>query len=566
MYILKNALKCISRSFGRNLLIGIIVLVIAVSACLGLSIRQAAESARTEALSGLSVTATISFDRQSAMSGFSPMQGGGGGRPDRDSFDKDSFSELMGSSSSLTLEQYQTYAAADSVADFYYSLTASLNGGEGLSPVSNEKTSDDDTEDTDDTNTNDGGFDFGGKDGMMGGFPGGGFSQMMGRDSDFSVIGYSSDAAMGEWMTTAKISDGVLFDEGTTEMQCVISTELATYNSIAVGDTILLANPNNEEETYSLTVVGIYTDSAANEDSFSQFGATSTDPANRIYMSHATLQSIVDASAEASETVTDEDTGREFETALNGSLSATYVFANPEDYYTFEEDVRSLGLDESYTVSSSDISAFESSLTPLNTLSDLALTFLIVILIIGAVILVVLNIFNIRERKYEIGVLTAMGMKKGKVALQFLTEIFVITIIAVLLGATIGGVFSVPVTNALLANQIADQQSQSQQMEQNMGRPGNFGGGFGGGMPDMGGSGSGGFGGGMPGFGDMGDFANIFGGSAETNYVTSVSSAMNLTVVWQMLGIGLLLTLVAGAVSMLFVMRYEPLKILANRD
>ena len=61
-------------------------------------------------------------------------------------------------------------------------------------------------------------------------------------------------------------------------------------------------------------------------------------------------------------------------------------------------------------------------------------------------------------------------------------------------------------------------------------------------------------------------FANMFGGSAETNYVTSVSSAMNLTVVGQMLGIAVLLTLVAGMVSMLFVMRYEPLKILANRD
>ena len=571
MYVLKNALKCISRSKGRNLLIGIIVLVIAVSACLGLSIRQAADNARAEALSGLSVTATISFDRQSAMSGFSPSQGGG--MPDMDSFDKDSFAEMMGSSSSLTLDQYQTYATADSVADFYYSLSASLNGGEGLSPVSNDTSSDtedtDDTEDTEDTNTNDGGFDFGGMGGMMGGMMGG-FTQMMGMDSDFSVVGYSSDAAMVDWMTTAKISDGVLFDEGTAEMHCIVSTELATYNGLAVGDTILLANPNNEEETYSLTVVGIYTDSAANEQSFSQFGATSSDPANRIYMSYTALQSIVDASAEASETVTDEDTGREFETALTGSLSATYVFADPEDYYAFETEVRTLGLDDSYTVSSSDISSFESSLTPLNTLSDMAVTFLIVILIIGAIILVVLNIFNIRERKYEIGVLTAMGMKKGKVAMQFLTEIFIVTIIAVLLGATIGGVFSVPVTNALLAGQVADQQNQSQQVEQNFGRPGNMGGGFGGGMPDMGGSsgssGGGIFGGSMPDIGDMGGFANLFGGSAETNYVTSVSSAMNLTVVWQMLGIGMLLTLVAGAVSMLFVMRYEPLKILANRD
>ena len=44
MYIIKNAFRCIGRSVGRNLLIGIIVLVIAVSACLGLSIRQAAMS------------------------------------------------------------------------------------------------------------------------------------------------------------------------------------------------------------------------------------------------------------------------------------------------------------------------------------------------------------------------------------------------------------------------------------------------------------------------------------------------------------------------------------------
>ena len=46
MYVIKNALKCIGRSTGRNILIGIIVLVIAVSACIGLSIRQVTESAK----------------------------------------------------------------------------------------------------------------------------------------------------------------------------------------------------------------------------------------------------------------------------------------------------------------------------------------------------------------------------------------------------------------------------------------------------------------------------------------------------------------------------------------
>ena len=563
MYIIKNAFRCISRSVGRNLLIGIIVLVIAVSACLGLSIRQAAESARTETLSGMAVTATISFDRQSVMSNmsfgdFSSGDFSSGG------FDRDQFSQMMGESSALTLEQYETYAAADSVQDFYYSATVSLNGGEGLEPVSNEAQEDDD--DTDDDTSSDSGSSLDGFGGFGGGmqFPGGDFGAIRGADSDFSVVGYSGEAAMTDFLDgTASITDGQVFDEGTTELQCIITQELATYNSVAVGDTVILANPNNEEETYTLMVVGIYTDSTANEQSFSMMGSTSTDPANRIYMSHAALQSIVDASAAASETVTDEDTGRSYETGLTASLTATYVFADPTAYEQFEQQVRDLGLEDSYTVSSSDITAFEQSLVPLDNLSSMARVYLIVILIIGAIILMVLNIFNIRERKYEIGVLTAMGMKKRKVSAQFLTEIFAVTLAAVIIGIGVGAVCSVPVTNALLADQVSAQQSQSNQMEQNFGRPGNMGGMSG--MPDMGDMSDMGGMGGMFGGGNN-PFANLFGGSAETNYVTSVSSAMNMTVVFQMLGIALLLTVVSGAVSMLFVMRYEPLKILANRD
>ena len=175
----------------------------------------------------------------------------------------------------------------------------------------------------------------------------------------------------------------------------------------------------------------------------------------------------------------------------------------------------------------------------------------------------VLNIFNVRERKYEVGVLTAMGMKKWKVAAQFMCEILVVTMIAVVIGAGIGAVSSVPVTNALLEGQIESQNSMQTQMEENFGRPGDFGGGFPGGN-------MGGMPGGMPSDipDDMGRGKNPFEkmlGSAE-NYITEVNSAMNLTVVFQMLGVGLLLTLVSSMASVTFIMRYDPLKILANRD
>ena len=564
MYIIKNALRCIGRSKGRNVLIGIIALVIAVSACLGLSIRQAAESAKESMLEGMSVTGTISYDRSSVMGNLGGTRPGGtrpNGSGSFEGFDREEFENIMGSASSLTLEEYQLYATAESVQDFYYTLTAYFNGSDSFSPVSNESSSenDDDTTSSDSSRPDN----FGG---MMGGMMGGMFGGM-GASGDFSIIGYSGDNAMTDFIngTASMVDDGssVMFEEGTSEYVCVISKELAIYNNLAVGDTIVITNPSLESETYTLTISGIYTSSTTNS-GFSSMFSGGQDPANRIYMSATALQSILDASAENSQTVTNETTGRESDSAIDSTLEATYVFADTDAYYAFEDEARALGLSDSYSISSTDITAFENSLTPLKTLSTMAGWFLLVILVIGGVILVVLNIFNVRERKYEVGVLTAMGMKKWKVAAQFMCEILVITMVAVLIGAGVGAVCSVPVTNALLESQLVSQQNQQSQVENNFGRPGNMGGGMMGGMPpsDMPSN----MPSDMPNFGGgMGDF---FGSvvSGANNYITEVNSAMNLTVVLQMIGVGLLLTLVASAASVLFIMRYDPLKILANRD
>lgn len=549
MYIIKNALRCIARSKGRNILIGIIALVIAVSACIGLSIRQASESAKTEALEGMSITASISYDRGSMMNQMGGGKGQGGGAGG--GFDRNQFADMMGNASSLTLDQYKTYAAASTVQDFYYTLTAYFNGSETFSPVTDETEEEEDTDSDSASSDSFGGFP-GGKGDMFGGMGGMRFSS-----GDFTLVGYSSDSSMLDFVngTASILEGGSMFEEGTGEYVCVISQELAAFNDLAVGDAIVISNPSVEDETYTLTISGIYKSSTTNDFSMSMFGA-SQDPANKIYLSATALQSILNATEAVSTTVTDEDTGRTRESAVTGSLSATYVFADADAYHTFEEEVRTLGLSDSYTVSSTDLTAFENSLAPLNTLSTMAGWFLLVILIIGGIILVVLNIFNVRERKYEVGVLTAMGMKKWKVATQFICEILVITMVAVILGAAIGAVSSVPVTNALLAGQIESQNNQQNQMDNNFGRPGNMPGGMGGGMPNMPGN--------MPDVGGKNPFGDFFGGAKD--YITQVDSAMNLTVVVQMLGVGLLLTLVASAASVLFIMRYDPLKILANRD
>jgi len=297
-----------------------------------------------------------------------------------------------------------------------------------------------------------------------------------------------------------------------------------------------------------LTVVGIYTNSASDQGNskFSFF-----DPANNIYMSYDALKAIVDRSTELGHKATD-DNGEETEAALAGELDFTYVFVNADHYYAFEKAVTELGLSENYTVSSSDLAAFENSLIPLNTLSTMAGWFFLIVLMIGGVILVVINIFNLRERKYEVGVLTAIGMKKRKVALQFVCELLIITFAAIVVGAVSGAAVSVPVTNALLQNQIESAENANNNLNDRFG----FGGDKGGQMGEGGGRGQQ--------FGNRGEgMINMMNPNAS--YIESVSSATNLVVILELIGVGLFLTIVSSLAAMVTIMRYEPLKILSNR-
>lgn len=451
MYIVKNALRNLLRSKGRNILIGLIVLVIAVASCLALSIRQAAATARESGLENLAVTGQISLDRQAMMQ---KIQQEGGDM-------KNAFRSME----SLSLEEMQTYAKSQYVKDFTYTLTTSLNAGEGLEAVDTSGSSDsgDNAQDQQPPNLPDGGK--GGRSPLEG----------MGAQGDFTLVGYSSHSAMTAFVAgTCQVTDGEVFDEAAAEPVCLISDELATLNGLQVGDTLALVNPNDETETVTLTIAGLYHNSAAGAEQggmMKGFSAAS-DPANQVYLSYPALKAITDASAAAAVTSTDEETGVTGTTALRAQTAGVYSFADTAAYEAFQADARAMGLSEDYTVTSTDVEAYEQSLLPLQNLSKFAAWFLLVVLLIGGVILIVFHIFNIRERKYEIGVLTAIGMRKSRVALQFLTELFVVTFAFLLLGTAIGGAASVPVTNALLASQISAQETQQANRQQNFGRPG----------------------------------------------------------------------------------------------
>ena len=133
-------------------------------------------------------------------------------------------------------------------------------------------------------------------------------------------------------------------------------------------------------------------------------------------------------------------------------VDAVYYLKRPEMLAAFEAELHGKGLPGDYGVRT-DESAFDSVAGPVESLNNLSLTFLLIVLLLGAVIIVLLSVIAIRERKYEIGVLRAMGMKKKKVALGLWTEIIVITCICFLLGMGAGSMLSQPISDAIMTGQ-----------------------------------------------------------------------------------------------------------------
>lgn len=507
MYIIKNAWKNIKETKGKNLLIGIIIFIIGLSCTLALSIKEAANTAYQEGLDNISVTASINYDRSTMMQQSAPSS-------DSSSSSSSSKSDMRQAmiGSSLSLSELEKYATASSVKDFYYTSTLSMNA-KSVDAIENSNSAN--------------------------------MPQRQGDSSinsgDFTLVGYSSYDAMSAFTSeTSKISSGTLFNIDSTN-ECIISSDLATYNSLKVGDYITLVNPNNTSETYKLKITGIYKSTSSSTTQMGM-GMGMSDPANQILTSTKTVSAISKASAAITKNKTNS-------TTLTGMINGTYTFKDVASYEKFQKQVSKMGLSDSYVVESMDLQNYENSLTPLNNLSDYANTFLIVILLVGGTILVVFNILRVKERKYEIGVLSAIGMNKKKISLQFISELGIITLMSLILSIGVGAAASVPVTNTLLANTST---SSSDVMNAQM--PG-----------------------GGPGSNDSGSSSSSSSSSSSTtnkvakrgtstNYIKSVSSATDMNVILELLGIGLVMVVVSGGIATLTILRYEPLKILSNQD
>ena len=523
-YILQNAAKNLSRNKGRNILMGVIILAVIAASAVALIINNTAngiiDEYRERFGSEVRITPNMERIRDEAMRA---MGGGGIGGMLRGGVN------LRGAVPQIPPEQLIEFSKSQYLRETVFTASVGVHNSDYISPIDEE---------------------LGGLSAMIGMAAGLRRNFMGGETGDGAV----SDPALPNTDFYANLMGfnhiPNEFIEGTRKLaagqfpvfdgEAIISRDLLENSGLSIGDTVTLtsaltaSNPDpdtpREEYTisYTLRIVGYFDD---------------ITPEYAIhFMQNAFLN-------RRNEIITTADTViAGIRPGFTGiQVSATYYLRNPDLLAAFEAEVRAKGLEDRFDVLT-DAEGYNAIVQPVEGLRSVTFTFLAAVLILGAVILVLLSTLAIRERKYEIGVLRAMGMKKSKVAAGLLSEVLMITLVCLVAGLGVGVAVAQPVSDMLLDNQI--QQIEPQDSGSQFGQFGDLRGRAAGVL--------GGMGGGLGGIGNM-----LGGAQAET--LQAMNVRLSAVSVAQIIIVALVLAIVSSIAGIAHVTKYEPIKILSDR-
>jgi putative ABC transport system permease protein len=420
MFIYLNALKNLLRNKGRNILVGVILLIVMTATTVSLSVNSMSGVMIDNFAEGIGVPATIRVDWDWARNHMTTTTRE---NPDGSTSSSSNFNAIE-----IPLELYVAFADSSYVQDFLSSAIAQY-ASDGIEPVTSLHQ----------PST---------LEGLMAQFNAQTYEelvamfQQMGSDEDYvvslldakpttigTIWGFSNASLMGDFRRGEKrLLEGRFF-EGLNET--IISTELAAKNNIKLGDVITVSgnSQTHDTNTINLTVVGIFEDIMGEVQPQLGVAQEITPGIDDLIVSFDTLYA-------ASIHRIDPST-------------MTYFLTHPEITAAFLAEMQDKGLHEMFTLDY-NLDAYYAVVDPVRDMSSVAVTFGIVILITGAVILVFLSVINIRERKYEVGVLRAIGMKKHQLARGMIYESLSLVTLCTLIGLPLGALLSRPIAGILL--------------------------------------------------------------------------------------------------------------------
>lgn len=359
------------------------------------------------------------------------------------------------------------------------------------------------------------------------GMPGGGSNST--SSGDISVSGVTNTSSSSNFSDgTYKISKGrglTSADKNTNHV--VIESELAKQDNLSVGDTITVKS-TSKSKSYKLKVVGIY---KASSSSTTQMGPGATDPANTIYSSY-TLANTIKGSKYA-----------------GTADSVTFTISNPSKTNSVKSAGNKLINNSKFSLATND-SSYQSVKASMNNIKSFADKIVWLVAIAGTIILGLIVILMVRERRHEIGILLSLGEARWKIVGQFFMELVMVLVVSLCL-AGIGGKF----VGDKLGQQLVSQQSQS--TSTTISAPGDSNTSMGGGSKLSGTAPSGSKGGMQGGGGQMGGQSAGAGQSQE-----SLDVSVTAVTMVELGGFGLAIIFLSTMIASVGILRLEPKKVL----
>ncbi|EPO1000497.1 ABC transporter permease [Listeria monocytogenes] len=412
MNFFKRAWLSMKARKGRSVLQLIIFTVVCVLILSGFTIQSAADKASELAREQLGGTVTLTVDREKQMQAM---------RDEAASSDSSSTeSKPQFESSPIDVSDANELAKLNHVASYnYYSSTQALASGfDPIESSGDTSSSNDESSTTAETQG-----------------PGGGQGGPQMVDADLSISGLLDSATSTDFEAgTSELTSGVAITSADKDKNvAMVEENLAEENDWKVGDSFTVTSSDGNTKV-TLKIVGIYKTTDSGSDMAQNFSFL--NPYNKVYVPYTVANTIK---------------GSNYKNTVD---SAVYTMDDAANISAFEKEAKKVdSIDwDTFKLDAND-TLYQQMIGPINSVTSFSKNVVYIVSIAGALILGLLVMMQVRDRKYEMGVLLAIGEKRGKLIAQFFVEILIVALVSFGLAAASSHYVAQLAGNQLLAQQ-----------------------------------------------------------------------------------------------------------------
>ncbi len=404
MNFLKRSIQYIWDKKGKSLLLIAVFTAILVFVLAGLTIQSATEVASENAQKSIGATVTLQQNRENMF------------KHDESSKSDSKESRPKFTQTPISLIDVMKISELSEVESYYFEAKTSSNAADGIEAISQS------TEEGEQSER------------RMEMPNGGGFEGEEMTQGDFQITGVSNLNNNSTFLEgTSLLIDGEMITEKDKNTNVVmIETNLANENNLKVGDKFKLLSSENKE--IEVTVKGIYETTNTGDSMSMMFDFM--NPVNTIYSSYTLINELANSDVDSLD-------------------SAQFTLSNPEKMSDFVESAENLIDTETFSLQTND-QMYQQMIGPISNVSKFSKNIVYLVGIAGIIILTLIVMLSIRERRYEIGVLLSLGESRMKIIGQFFIELCVCMVISVVIAGFSGNIIGNVVGNQLLEQQTSE--------------------------------------------------------------------------------------------------------------